>query len=686
MIRFILAVSGIVYLTGCGLHEDPAVIIEQRHIALHYDSHLRSRVINRFLDDAGKQTVTEPEISEYLTSDIGRLDKFDYQGHQSISGQDQIGNYEEYIITGSGKELAMGLVKKLYVRRYDRFPAMLILKVSYINQGNDTVAVNGWVNNSTKLSGASETNPVFWSFNGASYEDRRDWILPVIAGFAQENYLGMNATDYGGGIPVSVIWDRTKGFSVGHLELAPQLIRLPIQANATGDTVSVAVVKDMISEIAPGDSLQTLITFLATNQGDFFPALRNYSQFMRAKGLEFAELPASAYEPVWCAWGYERNFTVDQILQTLPKVKEIGFHWAVLDDGWQTAEGDWYLMPDKFPNGDRDMQALVQKIKQFGLRAKLWWAPLAADPDTDLHRDHADMLLINAEGKPQDISWWDSHYLCPAYEKTRIYTKKLVEKIMQTWGFEGLKIDGQHLNGVPPCYNPVHNHAYPEESVEQLPKFFEEIYQTAVAIVPDAVVEICPCGTAASFFNMPFMNQPVSSDPLSSWQIRLKGKTIKALMGPQTPYYGDHVELSDSGDDFASTIGIGAVVGTKFTWPGGSPTNSKYLLTPEKEVVWKKWVGIYEQYRLAEGEYLGDLYDLGFDRPEAHVIRRGDVYFYAFYADEYDGEIELRGLPSGQYRIVNYEEEIPLAEIDAKHPNLSVNFRHHLLLIAEKTK
>ena len=45
---------------------------------------------------------------------------------------------------------------------------------------------------------------------------------------------------------------------------------------------------------------------------------------------------------------------------------------------------------------------------------------------------------------------------------------------------------------------------------------------------------------------MPYMNQAVASDPESSWQVRHKGKTIKALMGPSAAYAGDHVELSDN--------------------------------------------------------------------------------------------------------------------------------------------
>jgi alpha-galactosidase len=109
----------------------------------------------------------------------------------------------------------------------------------------------------------------------------------------------------------------------------------------------------------------------------------------------------------------------------------------------------------------------------------------------------------------------------------------------------GLKIDGQHLNGAAPCYNPAHAHARPEESCERLQDFWQAIYRTALSINPAAVVEICPCGTSYAFHNMPAMNQSVASDPESSWQVRLKGKTIKALMGASAAYAGDHVELSD---------------------------------------------------------------------------------------------------------------------------------------------
>ena len=66
-----------------------------------------------------------------------------------------------------------------------------------------------------------------------------------------------------------------------------------------------------------------------------------------------------------------------------------------------------------------------------------------------------------------------------------------------------------------------------------------------------------------------------------------QGQDHQGSDGGLGAYAGDHVELSDNGDDFASTIGIGAVVSTKFTWPGdrkhNKERNNKLTLNAQKE-------------------------------------------------------------------------------------------------------
>jgi alpha-galactosidase len=185
---------------------------------------------------------------------------------------------------------------------------------------------------------------------------------------------------------------------------------------------------------------------------------------------------------------------------------------------------------------------------------------------------------------------------------------------------------------------------------------------------------------------MSYMHQAVGSDPLSSWQVRHKGKTIKALMGPSAAYAGDHVELSDNGNDFASTVGIGAVVSTKFTWPRDAKEKYGFVLTKQKEALWRRWITLYKEKRLAEGRYIGDLYDIGFDKPEAHVVEKDGRFYYAFYGNRWDGPVELRGLGNDRYTLTDYWNGNTIGVASPAENRLHVSFKRFLLIEAAPVK
>jgi alpha-galactosidase len=565
----------------------------------------------------------------------------------------------------------------------DRYPGLALLNVQYRNVGATPLAVAGWQTATHDLLPHPDGA---WSFSGASYPDRRDWVQRVLPGSGQRNFMGMNASDYGGGTPVAVVWRRDVGLAVGHIDIVPRLVSLPVAAQPTGTRIAIA--GDEPTLIAPGASLELPPVFVMVHEGDHFRPLDAYRRLMAERGVAAPAIPEPSYAPVWCAWGYGRDFTIDEVLTAMGKAKSIGLEWMVMDDGWQTSEGDWKLNRTKFPRGDADMKAFVGKIRAAGMRPRLWLAPLAADPGTDLLRDHPDMLLLDRNGAAQNVSFWDAFTLCPAYPPVVDHFRAQVRRIIGDWGFEGLKLDGQHLNGVAPCYNPAHNHARPEESYEKLQDFWKALYDEAMAINPKAVMELCPCGDAFAFHNMPGMNHTPASDPTSSWQIRLKGKTFKAMMGPSAPFAGDHVELSDRHDDFATHYGIGAIVSTKFTWPHDPVITTDPLppggiaLTPEREVLWRKWIALYRANMLPKGEYLGGLYDIGFDKPEAHAIRAGVEMHYAFYADTWSSNVTLRGLPPGRHRLTNSFTGQSLGTVSGPVATVPVKFDHFLLIAA----
>ena len=619
--------------------------------------------------------------SETITADGREIRDFRLQSHQSRKINDKLGSGLQEVVTANGE----GLRKELTITSYEQFPGVLVVEARYTNTGASPVSISGWTNHHYSIP-SKGGEPAFWSFQSGSYSKRPDWVLPLKEGFHQDNFQGMNATDYGGGTPVADVWRRDAGLAVGHLDFAPKLVSLPV-AMPDASHADIRIDYKAARRLAPDDSIDTLRTFVSVHKGDHFTTLESYRKMMIAQGVRLPESPRQAYEPIWCAWGYQRQFKPSQIYGALPIVKQLGFGWVTLDDGWQTAEGDWFLDKTKFPNGDGDMKSMVDRIHQDGFKAQLWWAPMAVDPGTELIKKHPEWLILDADDSRHKISYWDAFYLCPAVPEVRQNAAELATKFVRDWGYDGLKLDGQFMNAARPCYNRAHHHADPNDAVEAGPLFFKAIFDAVIAVKREAVVEFCPCGTSYSFFHLPYQNMAVASDPTSSWQIRTKGKSLKALMGDRIAYFGDHVELSDEHQDFASSVGIGAVVGTEFTWPVGSgPIDRRGQrrsdLTPERQQTWSQWLQIYKAKMLPQGEYLGKLYDIGFDLPETHAIRKDDRMYYSFYAKAFDGKIELRGLESRKYRIQDYVNSRKLGTVSGPKATLDVSFQKYLLLEA----
>jgi alpha-galactosidase len=650
--------------------------IESPSLRIEFDKSMHSRVIARF--GAKDVPLGSFSASETVKGTERSWSDFNLISQTQERITDTYGAGEKLTLVG----IAGRLRKNLSVIIYDEFPNLAIFDVSYTNTGKSQLKILEWTNNKYTIDAQHSPSDVpFWSFQSGSYERRPDWIVPLKAGFSQQNYLGMNASDYGGGTPIVDVWRRDAGIGVGQVEPRPRLISLPVaMPNARQAQLSVQYRHEQ--SLSSGEGLRTFRTFVSVHNGDYFQTLLTYRRFMLKQGFQMAKAPDSAFGAIWCAWGYGRDFKPQQVYDTLPTVKRMGFTWVTLDDGWQNNYGDWQLDPKKFPHGDADIKAMVDRIHQEGFKAQLWWSPLSAVSDSELLTDEPDLALENRDGSRRKISWWNSYYLCPANSRVVEYHKQLVRKILVDWGFDGLKLDGQHMNGVPACYNPAHHHTHPEDSVEALPDFFRELYDAAQKAKPGSLVEFCPCGTAYSFFTMPHFNMSVASDPTSSFQVRSKGKTIKGLMGNDVPYFGDHVELSDNHDDFASTLGIGGVVGTQFVLPSLVQKHGRFDLTPEHAESFQKWLELYQEKGLSRGQYLGTLYDIGFDRPEAHVIRKDTKMYYAFFAGQWKGNVELRGLDDRSYHVVDYVDGTDFGIVRGPVAHLAADFSKHLLLEA----
>jgi len=671
---------------------------------------LKSGPAQTFIFDLSKESVSEP------ASNLGAVGK---------------------AIDIPGKSRDGKLDATVRVEVYDKFPNVALVSATVKNSGSTALSLADLSLNSHLLdatvagsgaqAGSAQTNAAqkaaakgalapndMWSFYGSSIEWGHPNVFPVPARFTQRNQMGSQVDvkgdlgRVGGGIPVVAFWTHDVGEAIGHVETLPLVLSIPVHTNANR-TVSAEVSIEPNATLAPGERYSTPRTFVAVYAGDYYEPLRMYSDLIAAEGLTRPQNTHEDYAVSWCGWGYLENVTPAQMLGTIPKLKEFGIHWATLDDRWFNNYGDWQPRSDTFP-GDT-IRTMVQKFHADGIKVQLWWLPLAvedAGPGYESHpygvsdvvKQHPDWLILDKDGKPARMTR-NLAALCPAVPEVQAYYKQLTERFIKDWDFDGHKLD--NIYTVPACYNPAHHHKTPQDSIYAMGQVYKTIFDTTRALKPESVTQACPCGTPPSVAWLRYIDQAVTADPVGSGQVRQRIKMYKALLGDQAAIYGDHVELTkvvnpdkdekDLGTDFASTLGTGGVLGTKFAWPlnYGPKLNDVYL-TAQKEDHWKEWIGIYNQKMLSDGVFK-DLYVYGYDVPEAYAIEKNGAMYYAFYVpDYYEGEhkpkppsnwsgtISLRGLAPGKYQVRDYVNNRDLGSVTAPNATLTTNFTDQLLL------
>jgi alpha-galactosidase len=625
----------------------------------------------------------------------------------------RLGNRGKRVVVSGKSQSNPNLEKELTIEVYDDLPNLALTSTSYKNLGSADIPIDHIVtqqhNFNASLSDSKVASSAMWSFHGSSEAWGKDDVMLVNDKFSRANPMQVmmhnDENQTGGGIPVVAFWNSAVGEAIGHAETIPLTLAIPVHTRPD-HRVNAQIILDENSQLAPGQLYTTPLTFVSVFHGDFYQPLSMYSKMLQHSGVSLAHPTQADYQANWCGWGYEMDFTPKQMLGTIPKLKELGIEWATLDAGWFKSRGDWEPRPDTFP--DDSLQKVVKAYHDAGIHLTLWWIPIVAEDGhgkdilnhrpyqlSNVVKQHPDWLILDKDGKPARATA-DLGALCPAVPEVQQYYKQLTERFIRDWGFDGHKLDFSYT--VPACYNPKHHHKSPQDSVRAVGEIYKIILDTTRALKPDSVTQACPCGTPPSLAWLPYIDQAVTADPVGARQVRLRTKMYKALLGPEAAVYGDHVELTDvqlsnttdeidKGSDFASEVGVGAVVGTKFTWPNYGPHFKTVELTPQKEVLWKKWLDIYNAKMLSKGNFL-DLYTYGYDWPEAYAIAKDGKMYYAFYAPDknkpWKGQIELRGLSPGKYQVMNYESATSLGSVDAADPRLNVDFSQHLLLEVSK--
>lgn len=128
-----------------------------------------------------------------------------------------------------------------------------------------------------------------------------------------------------------------------------------------------------------------------------------------------------------------------------------GVNTFQVDDGYQTAVGDWLSVDSKkFPFG---MRRVADAVHQRGLKAGLWLAPLQYKRMPIWQRSTR-AGWWQTKGSPLMVGAnWGGFYALDIYHKeARAYIKQVFQTVLHTWGFDMVKLDFLYAASVKPLY------------------------------------------------------------------------------------------------------------------------------------------------------------------------------------------------------------------------------------------
>lgn len=649
------------------------------------------------------------------------------------------------VVSYDTTSLSCKVKQTLYIDVFDNFPSSATVRANYAFIGAtkdlavETVYANA-LNLDAKLAGMKNSFDA-WVYNGSG-ETREHHIQALTENYYKKNYLGLleshdgggyqpkyrcgSQPGYGGGTPIVNVWTRNMGIAVGHIDLSFRYVSMPITVH-NGKSVSINIEYNPRETVNGTREIMSYKTVIIAHDLDYFNAIDTYRAFMKVQGINTEKVNEESYEAQWDTWGFNADFTQEDIKATLPYLREIGIKWLTLDDRWFDVTGDWMPRLDTFPGGEKEFADFIKYLHDEGFKVKLWSIPVEFDgkPNLDewmkvhpnakievhkhpfhamskLFKEHPDWMITDNKGVIE-YSKRGNYFASGNVPGVLSYFRTLIKKMFLEWKVDGFKQDAVYM--APQDYNPSHYLSNPDEAGDGYVNIMKVIYETATECNPEAVVLNCPCGTPMTPQWAQYQNQTVTVDPWTSWVNRGVFKEMKGLFGAKAPVVLDHIEISDDGEDF-SYIGVGGIPATRFTPSGRDITNEIesriFDVKPfqEKLDLYKKWFKLYKDMMLSKGEYLNK-YDLIYDSPETHVIKKDAKLYFSIYPGEPDGivddggvgyrekkhtkkwsgKFEFRGLDKGKkYRIWDWEHEKEVGTVSGDSPFMELTIDHHLMV------
>lgn len=207
-------------------------------------------------------------------------------------------------------------------------------------------------------------------------------------------------------------------------------------------------------------------------------------------GYPNAYTPDAARRPMYSTWySLHQDTDPEKIVGQCRLAKSLGMDTVIVDDGWQTADGnrgyaycgDWRPHPAKIP----DMKKFVDDVHATGMKIMIWYSMPFVGNHSDAYERFRDMSLRYKSVSESD--GWLS--LDPRFPEVRRYLVDIYVSAVRDWGLDGLKLDFIDSFRLEPT-TPVHDPRRDTESIEvAVDALLRETTDALRAIDPEILIE-----------------------------------------------------------------------------------------------------------------------------------------------------------------------------------------------------
>ncbi len=197
--------------------------------------------------------------------------------------------------------------------------------------------------------------------------------------------------------------------------------------------------------LGAGESYQTATVAIARGNSlnDVLGELTKYRRHIKGVCLADQDLPTIYNEYMHLSWDSPNEENTREYAKTIAK---LGLDYYVIDCGWHNEEpgkiiypyvGQWKDSKARFPSG---LKNTVEYIRSLGMKAGLWIEPEIIGKDCqEMLAYYDDDCFLQRNGKRVCVG--GRYFLDFRNQKVRDYLTKTIEKMVEEYGAEYIKLD-----------------------------------------------------------------------------------------------------------------------------------------------------------------------------------------------------------------------------------------------------